>query len=183
IQGDVALVIAEEVELHFICTGTGQIEVVKVLTIRRHHRLVGYAVRVLPAGCLRSEEGAECLSIRLRRVLPVGLDWTPTLAKTFLIGVAVLRNDGSYPLRVADGEPEACRRAVVEDVHRKPIEADDLGKAVDHTGDVFERVTEFFSWRHIRLTEPRKVRRDDMKNSVTRSKTSPVISTALPRSS
>jgi hypothetical protein len=27
---------------------------------------------------------------------------------------------------VADGEPKACWRAVVEDVHRKPIEADDL---------------------------------------------------------
>src|SRR5260370_42052874 len=160
----VALVIAEEGGLDVICTRPGQIEVVKVLTIRRRQRLVGYAMRVLPAGCLRSEEGAERVSVRLWWGLPVGLDWAPALDKTFLVGVAVLRDDGNYPLRVADGEPEACRCAVVEDVHCKPIEADDLGKAVDHTGDVVERVTEFFSWRHIGLTEPRKVRRDDMKS-------------------
>jgi hypothetical protein len=100
----------------------------------------------------------------LRRVLPVVLDWTPAFAETFLVGVAVLRDDGSDPLRVAHGEPEACRRAIVKDVHCKPIEADDLGKAVHHAGDVIERVTEFFSWRHIGLAEPGKVRRDDMKS-------------------
>jgi hypothetical protein len=82
IQRDVALVVAEEVELHFICTGTSQIEVVEILAIRRHRRLVGYAVRVLPACCLRSEEGAERLSVRLRRVLPVGLNRTPALAES-----------------------------------------------------------------------------------------------------
>jgi hypothetical protein len=65
---------------------------------------------------------------------------------------------------VANGEPEACWRAVVEDVHGKPIEADDIGKAVDHAGDVVERIAEFFSWRHVGLTEPRKVRGDDMKS-------------------
>jgi len=64
---------------------------------------------------------------------------------------------------MADGEPEARRRAVVEDVHCKPVEADDFGKAVDHASDVVERVTEFVSRRHIGLTEPGKVRRDDVK--------------------
>src|SRR4029450_7503060 len=98
------------------------------------------------------------------RIVPVGPNWTPALAKPLLVGVAVLRNDGRDPLRVADGEPEACRRAVVEDVHGKPIEADDLGKAVDDAGDVVERVAEFFSGRHVGLTEPGKVRGDDMKS-------------------
>src|SRR5262245_33409169 len=65
---------------------------------------------------------------------------------------------------MADGEPKACRRAVVEDIHRKPVEADDLGKPADHAGDVVERVSEFFSRRHVGLTEPRKVRRDHMKS-------------------
>ena len=64
---DVALVIAEEIELHFISTGTGQIEVVEVLSVRRHDGLIGYALRVLPAGCLWREEGAERLSVRRRR--------------------------------------------------------------------------------------------------------------------
>src|SRR5258708_16493642 len=164
IQRHVALVVAEEVELHFISAGTRQIKIVQVLAIRRHHRLVGNAVGVLPSARLRSEEGAERLSVRLRRVFPVGPDWTPAFAETFLVGVAVLRDDGSDPLGVADGEPEACRRAVVKDVHCKPIEADDLGKAVDYASDVVERVTEFLSWRHIGLTEPGTARREDMKS-------------------
>ena len=61
---------------------------------------------------------------------------TPALAKTFLVGVAVLRDHCSDLLRVADSEPEACRSAIVKDVHCKPLEADDLGKTVDHVGDV-----------------------------------------------
>src|SRR5262245_10667701 len=64
---------------------------------------------------------------------------------------------------MADGEPEACWRAVVENVNRKPIEADYLGKPVDHAGDVVERVAELISWRHVGLTKARKVRSDDMK--------------------
>src|SRR6266481_6676310 len=50
IQRYIALVVAEEVELYFIGAGAGQIEVVEVLAIRRHHRLVDNAVRILPAG-------------------------------------------------------------------------------------------------------------------------------------
>src|SRR6516165_10227223 len=65
---------------------------------------------------------------------------------------------------MADGEPEACWRPVVEDVHRKLIEAYDLGEAVDHASNVVECVTEFFSRRHVGLTKPRKVRRDHEKS-------------------
>src|SRR5262249_15318706 len=97
IERDVALVVAEEVELHVIRTGTSQIEVVEVLTVRRHQRRVGRAVRVLPARRLRSEHGAERFAVRLRRVLPVGPDRSPAFAQTFLIGVAVLRDDGCDP--------------------------------------------------------------------------------------
>src|SRR5262245_56724358 len=121
-------------------------------------------MRVLPAGRLRREEGAQRLSVRLRRVLPVGPDRGPAVTETLLVGVAVLGNDGGYPLRVADSEPEARWCAVVKDVHRKPVEADDLGKSVDHVGDVVERVFEFFPRRHVGLTEPGKVRGDHMKS-------------------
>jgi hypothetical protein len=76
-------------------------------------------MRVLPVGCLGSEEGAERLSVRLRRILPIGPDWIPALAKTFLVGVAILRDDGRDPLGVADGEAEARRRTIVKDVDRK----------------------------------------------------------------
>src|SRR5262249_51284758 len=164
IQCHVTFVVAEKVELHFIGTGTRQIEVVEILAIWRDQRLVGYAMSVLPAGRLRGEEGAKGVSVCFRRVLPVGPNRTPTLAEAFVVGIAVLRDDGSDPLRVADGEPEACRRAVVKDVHCKPIEAEDLGKAIDYAGDVVESVTEVFSRRHIGLTEAGKVWRDNMKS-------------------
>jgi hypothetical protein len=65
---------------------------------------------------------------------------------------------------VADGEPKARRCAVVKDIDSKPFEADDFGKALDHARDVVERVAEFFSRRHVGLTEPRKVWRDNMKS-------------------
>ena len=65
---------------------------------------------------------------------------------------------------MADREPEARRRAVVKDIHCKPIESDDFGEAVDHAGNIVERVAEVFSRRHIGLTEPGKVRRGNMKS-------------------
>src|SRR5262245_3688119 len=101
IQRDVALVVTEEVELHFICTGTSQIEIVEILTIRRHRRLIENAMRILPARCIRSKEGAERLSVRLRRVLPVSFDRSPALTETFFVGIAILRDDGRDPVGLA----------------------------------------------------------------------------------
>src|SRR5215472_10884714 len=120
-------------------------------------------MRVLPASRLWRQERAERASVRGRRVLPIGPDRSPPIAEAFLVSVAVLRDDGGDPLRMTEGEPEACRRAVVKDVHREPIESDDLGQAIDHAGNVLEGVAEFFSWRHVGLTKSGKVRRDDMK--------------------
>jgi hypothetical protein len=57
-------------------------------------------------------------------------------ARSFLIGVAVLRDNGRDPLGVEDGEPEPCRRTVIKDVYREPIEADDFTEALDDAGDV-----------------------------------------------
>jgi hypothetical protein len=65
---------------------------------------------------------------------------------------------------VTDGKPEARRRTVVKDIDREAVEADDLGKAVDHVRNTVERVTEFLPRRHIGLAEAGKVRRDDMKS-------------------
>src|SRR6202044_1365942 len=93
-----------------------------------------------------------------------GPDRSPAVAEAFLVGVAVLRNDGGYPLGMTGGESEAGRRAVVKDIHGKAIEADDFAKALDHASDLVERVIELISGRHVGLTEPGKVRRDHMKS-------------------
>src|SRR5262249_15634312 len=100
IKGDVALIVAEEIELNLVCTETDEIKVIKVLTIRRDHRLVGNAVGVLPTRRLRQEKRSERVSIGLRRVYPVCPDRIPAVAKAFLVGVAVLRDDGGDPLGV-----------------------------------------------------------------------------------
>src|SRR5215813_10684363 len=164
VERDIALVITEQVELQLIGAGPGQIKVIEGVAVGRNQGRVGYAVRVLPVSCLRREEGAERCSVRLRRVLPIGTDRSPALAETFLVRVAVLRDDGRDPLGVADGKPEARGRAVVKNIKREAIEADDFRKPLDDAGDVVERVAEFIAWRHVRLTEAGKVGRDHVKS-------------------
>ena len=60
------------------------------------------------------------------------------------------------------GEPEAGRRAIVEDIDGEAFEADHLGEAVDDVGDMVEGVGEVAPRRHVRLAEARQVGRDDV---------------------
>ena len=55
IERDVALVVAEQIQLNLVCTGPGQIECVERIAIRRDRGHVRYAVRVLPARRLGSD--------------------------------------------------------------------------------------------------------------------------------
>src|SRR5215831_17035777 len=48
IQRDIALVVAEEVQLDLLGPGTGQIESVERIPVRRHSRRVGDTVSILP---------------------------------------------------------------------------------------------------------------------------------------
>src|SRR5262249_32827488 len=105
------------------------------------------------------QKSAERIAILLRRVLPVSPDRIPAVAQAFLIGITVLGDDRRDSLRMFDREPESRRSAVVEDVYGIGCKADDLGETVDLLGDAIERIA---AWWHIRLPEPRKVRRDDV---------------------
>ena len=58
-----------------------------------------------------------------------------------------------------DGEPEAGRRAVIEDIDGIAIEADDLGEAVDRLRDPVEGVA---AVRHVGLAEARQIGSDDV---------------------
>src|SRR5882762_10441718 len=71
VERDVALVVAEQVQLHFIGTRARQIEVVQRPAIGGNHRRVGHAMGVLPTRRCGSEKTAESLSIRWRGVLPI----------------------------------------------------------------------------------------------------------------
>ena len=59
-------------------------------------------------------------------------------------------------------DPQAGRRAIVEDVDRKALQADHFGEAVDDAGDVVEGVGEVAPRRHVGLAEARQVGRHDV---------------------
>ena len=94
VKRDVALIVAEEIELDLTGAGAGQIEIVERISVRRHSGRVGYTVSVLPNRRLGGEEGAEHVPIGLRGIPPICADRIPPIAQTLLIGVAFLRNDG-----------------------------------------------------------------------------------------
>ena len=54
VERDVALVVAEQVELQLVGAGPGQVEVVERIAVRGHRRRVGDAVRVLPDASSRA---------------------------------------------------------------------------------------------------------------------------------
>src|SRR4029077_4747193 len=71
IQRDVALVVAEQVELHFISARSSEIEVVERIPVRGNGGRVGDAVGVLPDRCLGREKGAQGCAVCFGRVLTV----------------------------------------------------------------------------------------------------------------
>src|SRR5262249_59034393 len=91
---------------------------------------------------LGAQEAAERLAVGLRRNVPVGSDGGPAVAQPLRIGVAILRDDRSDAPGASHREPEADRRAVVENIDREAIKSDDLGKAIDDAREVVERVAE-----------------------------------------
>src|SRR3546814_8766811 len=106
IERDVALVVAEQVELHVSHARPRQIEIVQRMAVRRYRRRIGDTMRVLPDGRLGLEERAQGLAVGRRGVLPVGPDRIPAVTQAFLIGIAVLRNDGRDPLGMFHGQAE-----------------------------------------------------------------------------
>src|ERR1700691_5302407 len=105
--------------------------VVERVAVRGDLRSIGDAVRVLPDGRLGLQEGAQRLAVGRRGVLPIGPDRVPAVAEPLHIGVAILGDDRSDPVRMPDGEPEPGWRAIVEHVDGVAIEPDYFGKAVD----------------------------------------------------
>src|SRR5207253_10504986 len=90
IESDVALVVAEQVELDLIGAGACQVQVIERQAVGGNRRLVGYAVDVLPPRCRGREEAAKRVPIGLRRLLPIGADRGPALAQALFIGSAIL---------------------------------------------------------------------------------------------
>src|SRR5262245_18818469 len=80
VQGDVALVVAEEIQLHLIRTRTREVEIVQGVAIRRDLQGVRNAMGVLPVRCLRFQQVSQCFSIRLGCIPPISAYRIPSLA-------------------------------------------------------------------------------------------------------
>src|SRR5215831_10808361 len=93
-------------------------------------------MRVLPGSRLRLEEGAELVAVGLRCDFPISADRVPAFAQTFLVGIAVLRNNRGYAFWVFHRNPQAHRRAVIEDVDSEPVQPDDLGETIDYISKI-----------------------------------------------
>ncbi len=59
-------------------------------------------------------------------------DRGPAVLKPLRVGISILRDDRGNPVRMANGEAEARRRAIIKDIKSITIEADHLREAVDH---------------------------------------------------
>src|SRR5271166_402751 len=138
IERDVALVVAEQVELQLGHAGPGEIEIVQRIAVRRNRRWVRHAVRVLPDRGLGCEECLQRLAIGLGRILPVGPDRIPAVAEPFFVGIAVLRNDRGDPVRMLHRQAETGRRTVIEDIDGVAIETDHFGETIDDVSDPIE---------------------------------------------
>src|SRR6267142_3077174 len=62
-----------------------------------------------------------------------------------------------------NGEAEANRRTIVEDVDCETTEADHVGEAIDDIRDILERVGEGAARRHVGLPKRRQVGSDEVK--------------------
>src|SRR5215467_4079187 len=119
-------------------------------------------MEVLPLGGFRLEELAQGFAVLRGWLLPILLDRIPTLAQTFFISVAVLRNDGSDPLGMRQGEPKPDRSSIIEDVDRVSIYADGLCEPIDDLGEILKAVAEPAVVRRIGKAKAWKVGRHQM---------------------
>src|SRR5262249_47659991 len=138
VERDIALVVAEQVQLDFVGARTSQIKIVERITVWRNRRHVRHTVCVLPARYFRFEKSAQRVTVGLRRIFPIFLNRVPPIAQSFLISVAVLRNNCSDAIRMPNGKAEAHGCAIIEDVHRESSETDYLGEAIDDVRDILK---------------------------------------------
>ena len=84
----------------------------------------------LPLGCLVGQVLPHGRLVR-GAVLGVREEAVPEGREAFEVGVAGLGDDGLHPVRVALGEPQPDRGAVVLDVDREPVQADGVDEVHD----------------------------------------------------
>src|SRR5262249_40796452 len=71
------------------------------------------------------------LAVLLRVVGPIGFYRVPELLEAFLVGVAVLYDEGGDALGMLESEAPADGRPIVHDVHRIALHAERIEQAVN----------------------------------------------------
>ncbi|EGX99514.1 hypothetical protein AZA_38179 [Nitrospirillum viridazoti Y2] len=162
VEGDVAGVVQEQVQLDFVVARAAQQRMVQHIGLRGHRALIRHAVGVLPLGRLQRQQAADGVTVGLRGVPPISLDGVPAVTQAFLIGVAVLRDDADHPLRPAQGQAVAGGGTVVEDVDRVTRQVQGVGEALHHLGQGIEGVIELAARGRLGETEAGQIRRHDV---------------------
>ena len=152
VKRDVGAVVVDEVELDLVGAGAPEVGGIERVAVRRHALRVGAGQVLGPDRLGRQRRAAGVARLR-RAVLPVGLVRLPCLAQALLVGVAVLADDGGHALGVRGGEAEAGRCPVIEHVKCVAAQPKRFREAVQHLGQVVERVVELAAGRCLRQAE------------------------------
>ena len=114
-------------------------------------------IGVLELCRLRRDQHVKCLAVHFRVVGPIGLDRVPELFEPFLIGIAVLHDEGGDALGMLEGETPAYGRAIVHHVHRVPFDTDLIEQSIDKLSETIEGVGKGCAVRHVALPVARVV--------------------------
>ena len=143
VQGRVGAVGEEELHLYGVIAGPVHQGLVHGPGIGRHVFHVAHAVGVLPVRGLLGEQKAQLADgFWVLLVFPVGLEGNPEIFQAFIIGIAVLNQQGLNPIRVLGRNAEAHRSPVVHHVHAELLEVQHLQKAFHDVRQVVEGVLE-----------------------------------------
>ncbi len=158
IERDIGRIVAEKIKLGLVHSRPSHVEVIKRIAVRGNKHGIGDAMRVLPIGSLRGEKASESVAVSRRRILPVGANRVPAFAEALLISIAVLGDNRCDAFRIFKRHPRPCRGTVVEDVHCKPLQSNNFGKASNDIGYLGEGD----SWWNVRMPKARQIGRHDV---------------------
>ena len=157
IEGEIAGIVEDQVELDIVGTGAGQIGIVQRVAVGGDERRVGAIQLLAGAYGLRVQGYAAGFAVFRRRLCPVAAPRSPGIAQTFEIRVAVLADDRGDALGMGEGQAETDGGAVIEDVERVAIQMQRLGESVDDLGEGIETIGETAAWGRLGVAEAGKV--------------------------
>src|SRR5690606_22769216 len=116
IQRDVVAVVEDKIKLDVLRTRACHVRDDQFVTIGRQVLLIRSGAILPAADRVRGEGWTAGLPVRCAWVAPIGFPWSPLVAETLDVGVAVLRNNGRHLLGMTQRQTQPYRCTIVEDV-------------------------------------------------------------------